>query len=49
VLDGERIFINGVNYASEAKRKGSWKRTKSNRRDVCGGRRGKFFYKPIAE
>ena len=50
VLDGERIFINGVNYASEAKPQGQLEAHKKYI-DVMYVAEGeeKFFYKPIAE
>ena len=50
VLDGERIFINGVNYASEAKPQGQLEAHKKYI-DVMYVVEGeeKFFYKPIAE
>ena len=50
VLDGERIFINGVNYTSEAKPQGQLEAHKKYI-DVMYVVEGeeKFFYKPIAE
>ena len=50
VLDGERIFINGVNYTSEAKPQGQLEAHKKYI-DVMYVAEGeeKFFYKPIAE
>ena len=50
VLDGERIFINGVNYTSEPKPQGLLEAHKTYI-DVMYVVEGeeKFFYKPIAE
>ena len=50
VLDGEQIFINGVNYTSEAKQQGQLEAHKRYI-DVMYVVEGeeKFFYKPIAE
>ncbi len=50
VLDGEQIFVNGVNYTSEAKPQGLLEAHKKYI-DVMYVVEGeeKFFYKPIAE
>lgn len=50
VLDGEHIFVNGVNYTSEAKPQGLLEAHKKYI-DVMYVVEGeeKFFYKPIAE
>ncbi|MDD4311574.1 MAG: YhcH/YjgK/YiaL family protein [Eubacteriales bacterium] len=50
VLDGERIFINGVNYTSEAKPQGQLE-AHHKYIDVMYVVEGeeRFFYKPIAE
>ncbi|MEA4915754.1 MAG: YhcH/YjgK/YiaL family protein [Christensenella sp.] len=50
VLDGERIFVNGVNYTSEAKPQGQLEAHKKyiDVMHVVEGEE-KFFYKPIAE